>query len=191
MSVPRRRAHSTWMDKQQPGPLWVLFGDTQLCQAMSPGQNDLGLWWDKRKEEDGYWLHCGLKICAGNPSACVLEASHVNLGSQNGADLDRKGAARLDLSILMKTSNFWTKGMLCWETSFVFVSSGKRKSLWIPSKIIRIRFDWGRSWLQEERRKLKGPNKWVIYDVNPLLKQSETDWDIKMSPAKMSTPHGK
>ena len=48
---------------------------------------------------------------------------------QNGADLDRKGAARLDHEL--RTSNCWIKCMLCWDIvmlhCYVCVCVNKKK----------------------------------------------------------------
>jgi hypothetical protein len=40
-------------------------------------------------------------------------------------------------------SSYRTKGMLLWEKGSAFVLTGKEKRLWIPSKVIRIRYDRG------------------------------------------------
>ena len=59
---------------------------------------------------------------------------------QNEADQDKNGH-RLDQSILIMTSNCCLKCMLCWERGFVFLSTELEKMLWIPSKIIRFKFE--------------------------------------------------
>ena len=73
---------------------------------------------------------------------------------QNRADLKWKGAAVLNQSILMMTSNCWTKGSSLKRGSR-FVLTGKKKRLWIPSEIIKIRFTRGRPLkiLAAERKK--------------------------------------
>lgn len=80
--------------------------------------------------------------------------------NQNRTYLDKNGAAELDHSILIMTSICWTKGMLCLERGFVFVSTEEEKQLWIPSKIIRIRCDRERlpedlDYRQEEKENQK------------------------------------
>ena len=76
-------------------------------------------------------------------------------GGQNGADLGKRGDAELDQSMLVMTSNRGTKDMLCWERGSRFVLTGKKKRLWIPSEIIKIRFTRGRPLkiLAAERKK--------------------------------------
>lgn len=53
----------------------------------------------------------------------------------------KKEAANFNQLIL----EFWTKDMLFWERGSVFVLRGKEKRLWIPSKVIWIRYDRQRS----------------------------------------------
>ena len=65
-------------------------------------------------------------------------------GGQNGADLGKRGDAELDQSMLVMTSNRGTKDMLCWERGSRFVLTGKKKRLWSPTKVRRIKFDRGR-----------------------------------------------
>ena len=38
------------------------------------------------------------------------------------------------------TSEWKSRSMLCWSRGYAFVSTGSKKS-WIPSKLIKIRFD--------------------------------------------------
>lgn len=48
------------------------------------------------------------------------------------------------IRILIITSNHWTKTNKWEERLFVWVNRKGKKRLWVPSKIIRIRFDRGR-----------------------------------------------
>lgn len=46
---------------------------------------------------------------------------------QNRADLNRRGAARLNQFIRLMILGCWTKDMLFWEEIFVFVLTEKKK----------------------------------------------------------------
>ena len=48
-----------------------------------------------------------------------------------------------DLAIPLMNSDYWTKDMLFWKKNSVFVLIGKENKLWLPSRVIWIRYDRG------------------------------------------------
>lgn len=41
-------------------------------------------------------------------------------------------------------SSYWTKDILLWERGSIFVVKGKEKRLWMPFRVIWIKYDLGR-----------------------------------------------
>jgi len=69
-------------------------------------------------------------------------------------------SAGLNQSVLLMTSNCWTKGMLCWGRGSRF-ELRKKKRLWTRSKIIRIRFNrgWPKILATDKKREIGKINK--------------------------------
>lgn len=87
----------------------------------------------------------------------------------------------MNLSILLMTSNYWTKGMLYWERGFRFVLTGKKTRFGIPLKIIKTRIDrWKypeeHGCRQEKNKKTKQNMWWFcrLLQLGTALKQNES-----------------
>jgi hypothetical protein len=57
---------------------------------------------------------------------------------------ERGEASKLNQSIPRTISGYLTKDMQFWERGSEFVLIGKKQRLWIPSRVIWIRYDRGR-----------------------------------------------
>lgn len=123
-----------------------------------------------------------MKILIRSRSMVMMVLYTLYERGQNRAGLKKWRTAGLNQSVLLMTLDNWSKDGLRWEKGSRFVLTGKKKGLWIPSKVIKIRFDRerlseDRSYRQEKIKKIKqagnvfpDPSSW-----RKLLKLTEKE----------------